>query len=196
MFQLFKLQVGIKALYQRQKLRRAIHSLKKEEEESKSSFANQTSEIESSGLSGRPEELYKQLSDRELLLQAGRFGQDQEITAANDQSFFDQFVIPSQLGFLRKLAAFKVLLHTTFVRSGSRHSTSGSVISSSEVDQLPKKVKDADELFITDLISQIDDNEEYLMLSEYLELGKSSEDASTDLHDELTEVLSFMASEE
>ena len=46
-----------------------------------------------------------------------------------------------------------------------RHSTSGSVISSSEVDQLPKKVKDADELFITDLISQIDDNEEYLMLT-------------------------------
>ena len=194
MFQLFKLQVGIKALYQRQKLRRAIHSLKKEEEESKSSLANQTSDIESSGLSGRPEELYKQLSDRELLLQAGGFGQ--EITAANDQSFLDQFVIPSQLGFLRKLAAFKVLLHTTFVRSGSRHSTSGSVISSSEVDQLPKKVKDADELFITDLISQIDDNEEYLMLSEYLELGKSSEDVSTDLHDELTEVLSFMTSEE
>ena len=69
------------------------------------------------------------------------------------------------------------------------------MISSSEVDQLPKKVKDADELFITDLISQIDDNEEYLMLSEYLELGKSSEDVSTDLHDELTEVLSFMTSE-
>ena len=87
------------------------------------------------------------------------------------KQFVEQFIIPSQLAYLRKVACFKNLVHTAYRRYKVlklQRSPFISLEDSIKQEEDLQVFKTVDDDFIHRLTAMFDDNEEHHLLTGYL----------------------------
>ena len=124
-------------------------------------FSRQTSHK----LIGKPSELFELMKNRLRLIGVLK-SSDYE-----SKQFVEQFIIPSQLAYLRKVACFKNLVHTAYRRYKVlklQRSPFISLEDSIKQEEDLQAFKTVDDDFIHRLTAMFDDNEEHHLLTGYL----------------------------
>ena len=89
------------------------------------------------------------------------------------KQFVEQFIVPSQLAYLRKVACFKNLVHTAYRRYTVLKLQRSAFISledSIKQEEDLQAFKTVDDEFIHRLTAMFDDNEEHQLLTGYLKI--------------------------
>ena len=125
------------------------------------------------------------------------------------KQFVEQFIVPSQLAYLRKVACFKNLVHTAYRRYTVLKLQRSAFISledSIKQEEDLQAFKTVDDEFIHRLTAMFDDNEEHQLLTGYLKIPLEQSGAgdlhqeplvdNSDLPEELLDVLSYFSNPE
>ena len=124
-------------------------------------FSRQTTH----NLQGKPSELFDLMTNRQRLI---------EVLKNSDydsKQFVEQFIVPSQLTYLRKVASFKNLVHTAYRRYTVLKLQRSAFISLEDSIKQEEDLlafKKVDDEFIHRLTTMFDDNEEHQLLTGYL----------------------------